>query len=450
MVSALLCAGVAYASLAQGVVPGVFALLLLAGLACMIPTAPTLARRVGLNGALLIGWTPMLWWFRWPVPLNHGALLTAAGVGALCGLVVGSPRPLERLRSLVPSIHAVDGLMVAGGLAALAAMQKWAFARTPHRALEVLLPGADNYPHFNMFSMLRTHGATLDALSSAHDGTGWAFDNYPQGFHAFTATLSELLSPRTPHGLDMLLAYTHSVTAVVVLAIVVLTGAITSLPNLRDRPAIAAPVVVVTWTAFLWEPGQKVLADGFANFWLGAAAAGCALILAASAPRFLGPRGSWGSLRAAGGHRSYVDATRRNCRSRRVRPVGRPSATRAAPIPHATRRVQRRDRFPGSPRNAQGGCGACRYRPGEVPGHHLDRGATGTSPLPTFVLLVASLYLCASYTGWVASRAPIAAEQGETARRVRILTLAPLAGFVALTAVFVAQLMTMGSLPTTP
>ena len=37
----------------------------------------------------------------------------------------------------------------------------------------------------------------------------------------------------------------------------------------------------MTWTGLLWEPGQKVLANGFAPFWLAAVAAGCALLAVA-------------------------------------------------------------------------------------------------------------------------------------------------------------------------
>jgi hypothetical protein len=36
------------------------------------------------------------------------------------------------------------------------------------------------------------------------------------------------------------------------------------------------------WAAYLGQPGQRLIADGFANFWLAVAAAGCAVLLALS------------------------------------------------------------------------------------------------------------------------------------------------------------------------
>jgi hypothetical protein len=46
---------------------------------------------------------------------------------------------------------------------------------------------------------------------------------------------------------------------------------------------VALPAVVLSLTAFLWSPGQDVLADGFANFWVAAIAAAAALLLALAA-----------------------------------------------------------------------------------------------------------------------------------------------------------------------
>ena len=115
--------------------------------------------------------------------------------------------------------------------------------------------------------------------TAAPDGSRWGFNNYPKGFHALTATVSEVTFPRMQADADALVTYAHSVGVVVVLGLVMVTAAILCLPRLRDRPAIAVPVVTLCWTALLWEPGQKVLANGFASFWLATVAAACALLL---------------------------------------------------------------------------------------------------------------------------------------------------------------------------
>ena len=75
----------------------------------------------------------------------------------------------------------------------------------------------------------------------------------------------------------------------VVLGVLLVTASLLSLRGLRERPMVTFPAVVLMCTALLWEPGQKVFADGFASFWLGAVAAGAALLIAVASP---GPRSS--------------------------------------------------------------------------------------------------------------------------------------------------------------
>jgi hypothetical protein len=229
----------------------------------------------------------VLWWARWPVHIDHGALVLGVGMGVWSAIVAVAQDPVQELRDRLPRLAQVDLLILVGALAGLGATWTLAFPGSPQNALMALLPGADNYGHYMMFSTIRVHGAVTTASGLGPDGSGWAYNEYPQGFHALAATISELLHPHVTAGPALVVDYTQSVAAVVVLGVVVLTGTIVSLPWLSRRPLVALPVVVVAWAAFLWEPGQNLLADGFANFWLAAVAVATALLLALEPQRRL-------------------------------------------------------------------------------------------------------------------------------------------------------------------
>jgi hypothetical protein len=437
-----LASAATYLLLASGVVSGPGALVLLVLLLVGTPTAPELGRRLALNGAVTIGWVPVLWWVRWPVQVDHGAVVAAAAVGALVGWVLLGDRPRRRARLLVPRCTPVDTLVLVGGALALACMRRWAFPGSAHAALVALLPGADNYAHFHMFSTLRTYGAVTTALGSEGDRSGWGFDDYPQGFHALAATLSELLAPRWTPGTGALVAYTQVVALVVVLGVVVLTAAVVSLPGLRGRPLLALPVAATTWAAFLWAPGQHLLVDGFANFWLASLAVGCALLLAVS-PR----RGLAGTdvLAVVG----LVVA---------VAHMWAPLVVIAAPAVPALFGPWR-DRGPRSARGSLpvallvvvlGALGVAKALLALFADIDVGTlvtafgGIHGSSPLPTFVLVVTAGYVCCCAPALV-RRHHGSPEQLLVARRVRFLGSAPLAGLALATLLLVAQLRTVGT-----
>jgi hypothetical protein len=273
-----------------------------------------------------------------------------------------------------------------------------------------------------MFAMIRTQGADLDALGRAGDGSPWAFIEYPQGFHALAAAISQLMHPGAETGPDLLMAYTQAVGVVVVLGVVLVTAAIVSVPGLRDRAAVAVPAVIVTWAAFLWEPGQHALTDGFANFWLGAAAAGAAVVLAMTLPRLL----STPDLLAVGGlfvACALVRGRGDRCVVSRARIVAALSVAACTLV---------------------GLLRAASILFGKVSVGYLVTTATGglhgTSPWPAFVMLALSLYCCLRYR----SAADEATAPVDT-RRVRLAALTPAGGFVVLAVVLVAQLHLVGT-----
>src|SRR3954454_24969950 len=149
-------AGVTYVLVAGGHVPAPVSLAVLGGVLVLVPPATALSRRTALNGSLLIGCAPVLWWLRWPFPVSHAGLVLAVGLGILVGRISASEAPVDqRLRALLPDVRPVDALVPGVGVAALASMWPWAFPGSAHRALVALLPGLDNVAHFHMFSTIR-------------------------------------------------------------------------------------------------------------------------------------------------------------------------------------------------------------------------------------------------------------------------------------------------------
>jgi hypothetical protein len=420
----------------SGLLPWPATLLLVLLLAAVVPVASGLAARVAVNLALLVGWAPVLWWIDWPGSPNHGAVVAGLAAGGTAACVLAGPAPRARLRSLVPATRASDLLIPLAAVAGVVATLPLAAASTPRRALEVLVPGADNWAHYAMFANLRAYGATTDAIGAAPDGSPWAWESYPKAFHALAATVSEVLAPKTATGPGSLEVYAHTVSAVVVLALVMVTAAVLALPRLADGAWLALPAVVLTWTGLLWEPGQKVLANGFASFWVAAVAGATALLLGLAAPAMrttvlaaavggllVTVSHTWVPLVVVAAPAGLVVLAHRRGGGRRralaalvVLAVSAVAAAYALVITLRTVTVG--------------------FVVSEV------SGFDGTSPIPTFVLLLVLGYAVLRTRGWAGEGNGL--PEG-TVLRLRLLGLAPLLGVVALSAMLVLQVRAIGT-----
>jgi len=284
-----LAAGVTFAAVYLGVSTGILtgpsAGLLLLVILVAVPSSPYLSRRLALNGSLLLGWSPVLWWVHWPMAVNHGGAVLGVGAAALAFHAVSRPQGSWAARRFLPTCRPADFLIPLSGLAAFIVVSRLALAQSARQVLTILLGGFDNGPHFGMYLMLRTHGATLDALGNAPDGSPWIYASYPQGFHTVVATFTDLFAGHPATGSQELVTYAHGVAVVVSFTMMVLSAALLSLPGLRERPLIALGSVLILCGAFLWQPGLNTLTDGFANFWVGAAAIATALMLSVSSRR---------------------------------------------------------------------------------------------------------------------------------------------------------------------
>ncbi len=437
---AALAGTVGYVVVDSGVLPEWVAVGLVLTLLALVPSAPTLAGRLLLNIGLTVGWAPLLWWVDWGVDLNHGGALVAVAVG----VSVGTVTVRRSWRALLPGTRWVDlllpGAVVAAGVATLPLSR----VTDPVRALAVLVPGADNWAHFDMFTTIRARGALTDALGGAPapDGSGWAYDTYPKGFHALVASLSEVTAPTLRPDPDGLVVYAHAVALLVVLGTVLVTAAVLSVPRLAQRPALTVPAVAVTWTALLWEPGQKVLANGFASFWLAAVAAATALLLSLASPQ----SSSWLRVVTVGGLLVSVAHTWTP-----LVVVAAPAALAVLVAPHdrATGRPGRRVVALRLAVLTVAALAAAKalvilFATVEV-GFIVSEvsGFDGTSPLPTFALLLAVLLAVLAV---LSGRCPVRDDEGESlVGRFRSLLLAVVLGVGSLATLLVLQVRTIGT-----
>lgn len=271
-----------YLLLAGGALPAVAGPAWLLVMLVALPSSARLSRRLALNGAMFMGWTPTLWMLPLPVGLHRGALVCAGGTAVLVCWVAVSGTPGERLRTLVPSFHVTDACLPLVALAALVTFRLWISASTPQQALKLLLVGYDNVAHFDIFRMLRLNGMTVHRMGISPDGTGWSYGEYPHASHALLATYADLVQPTPGSGSQDLLLYMHVSALAMTVALLVLVGALCSIPRLTDRPLVMLPSVALTVAAFLWTPGASAIADGFANFWIAAVLASTTILLAMS------------------------------------------------------------------------------------------------------------------------------------------------------------------------
>lgn len=273
-----------------GLLEGALALVAVGALLVLVPTARTLSGRLLLTGALVLGSAPALWWVRLP-PGEPGrvTVVLALVAGALAGCAAGARHPRNRLRRLLPEVRAIDALPVLAAAAA-AWVQLPRLVADGGTMLAILVRGWDNSAHQAMIQAIRLNGATIDALGPAPGGEAWKFDDYPQGFHALAAGLAELVSPGMPETTTIALAQNGRAAAgVVVVALAMLAAGLCTLPALRSRPAVAAPVVTLVVAAHVLGPGSAALADGFANFPLVCILASCVPLVAVQADRVADP-----------------------------------------------------------------------------------------------------------------------------------------------------------------
>lgn len=255
----------------------------------LLPTSAVLSRRILLVGSILVGSSPLLWLVSVPtVGLGRSVVATALVVGGLAAWVAVDPR--ARVRGIVPTFRSVDvvPLVAAAGAAFLAA--PWLRVSGPSSALGMLQAGWDNSAHYSMVHMIRLLGRTYDGSSPLPGAESLKFADYPQGMHAFAATLVELMVGEGPVSTGAeIVAFDRALGIVTVVAVTLSAAAVCSFPRLRRRPGLALVATAVVVTVVALGPGAVLVAGGFFNFSLAVALSTAAVGIATTMPRVVMP-----------------------------------------------------------------------------------------------------------------------------------------------------------------
>jgi hypothetical protein len=258
---------------AVGGLTGWHYLVILALMMVLMPVGRNFSQRIILALVFLAGAAPFMWWFTADLTyLDRGTTLFALTAACLVGAFARSAILRLSFRRFLPHIHGVDTLPLAAAAASIWVVQNLLFTKSLESALLVLSRSWDFAPHFNMFHMIRSHGAVIPLLPSAPDGSQWSAASYPQGYHALLATLAEVVagSEAGEVGQESVL-FLRLVAVVTILGSVLVVAALTSLPVFRRSILVTLPFVSIAATAWIVGPGAIPVFGAFPNFALGVA-----------------------------------------------------------------------------------------------------------------------------------------------------------------------------------
>ncbi|NHA69162.1 hypothetical protein [Phycicoccus flavus] len=231
------------------------------------PTSDRLDRRLAVNLALVLGLLPVTLW----LPPLLGARTAAVAALAL-GTAAVAGGVATRQGSLLPRVRARDGVVGAIGVLAAVVALPLALAGTPARALAMLSTGIDNAYHFAMFLEQRLGTAGSPLLAARADGSGFAFDDYPQWFHKTLTVLAQLAFGDPGSAPLELVRFARLEWVVFVLLAVLVTAAVLqALPD-RVAPSLLVAVTAVLASLLLGVPGGINLLQGHLSFLVAACA----------------------------------------------------------------------------------------------------------------------------------------------------------------------------------
>jgi hypothetical protein len=269
-----------------GVLQGIPALVFTVLLVLILPLSTVLSRRILLAGAIFLGWIPLLWWVRLPVPqVDRVGIVLALISGALVFWLLWAPGARERVRRLVPQVAVVDAMpLVAGGLATWTMWPLLNVSGAP-RLIQLFgdAKGWDHVSHSAMVLMIRAKGVMEPMMGLSPDGSAWIWRVYPQHPHAAAASLIELQNgPSVGDVATEFTRYGRGVALMVVLVAVLLAAGVAQLPTLRNRALVAWPLGAMTVAAFLFGLGSLSVSRAWWNWLVTCAAIGLAAFLAVS------------------------------------------------------------------------------------------------------------------------------------------------------------------------
>lgn len=239
----------------------------------LIPTSRNLSQRIVSSIVGLAGIAPVMWWISAPIAnLDRGTGMLAVAAAAFVGTAIYWTFVQKPLRTFLPEIRAVDGLPVLAAVGSMWVVQNFLWVRSFDQGLLLLTQSWDFAPHFNMFNMIRNHGAVIATLPSAPDGSTWSAATYPQGFHSLAATLAEIAAGSTAGDVSQeVVLFCRTVAVISVLGTLLVVAGLTALPVLRRKFLVTLPVAAIVATAWIVGPGAIPVFGAFPNFGLGVA-----------------------------------------------------------------------------------------------------------------------------------------------------------------------------------
>lgn len=260
-----------YWSLVHGIIVGIPAVVVVIAAVFLVPSARQVSGRIALNGSFALTAPPVIAALPIPMPIDPGALLT---MGAVVALIMSAGGGRTR-----PAFAAIDCLPLASLLISVVAVKDFIWVHESRTALVRLLPGYDYSAHFDIFEMLRQHAAAGGDAGPRAAGSAWAFVGYPRGYHAACAMIADLGGQFSDRVGD-LPAFAMANGVLVVCASTCLVAAVCSLKRLREAPTYAALATFMILGVMLLGVGSRPITNGFVNYWLAAAFASLALVLA--------------------------------------------------------------------------------------------------------------------------------------------------------------------------
>ncbi|MCX2746512.1 hypothetical protein OOZ51_01620 [Arthrobacter sp. MI7-26] len=252
-----------------GLLQGTPALVLAAILLLLLPTARVLSQRILFNGLILAGLVPLTWWLpERMMGTDHGTLMLAALAGFIAWWIGSAKLPAQRVRRLVPRARWIDTIPFLSALLSALSLGTMLTIRSPLDALSILTSRWDYQSHFSIYYMIRRYGEVIPTIPQGTAGDTWGFAEYPQGFHALLATMSDLLRPSYTSVDSELVGFISLQAACSVLTVLVVAAGLCALPAVRRRAAVMASGIAIAMAAWIYGPGSIPAYEGFANFYL--------------------------------------------------------------------------------------------------------------------------------------------------------------------------------------
>ena len=253
---------------ATGVLRGPLSVVVMVVLLIALPTAKEFSHRLAMNGTILLGAIPMLWWMPWLVGgPSHFGVITAVAAGILAGVIL---RSAPARRRLLPTFSLPDLVPAVAGAFSIWFFWPFGAFRDGLGGLAMLMQGFghDNVAHFDMVQMIRQTATTGALWPASPDGSEFAYVNYPQHFQVLAAMISEgWAGPATSAGSDVWL-YGFATGIALTIALVTVVAAITLIPGLRRRAGLQLVIAaVIGYIAFVGLGGSS-LNSGFPNYLL--------------------------------------------------------------------------------------------------------------------------------------------------------------------------------------